>query len=39
MSLAELGIQGLIDKPIDRQLLLRALERAWAARAAQQLAA
>lgn len=39
MSLAELGIQGLIDKPIDRQLLLRALERAWAARSAQRLAA
>jgi PAS domain S-box-containing protein len=39
MSLAELGIQGLIDKPIDRQLLLRALERAWAARTAQRLAA
>jgi CheY-like chemotaxis protein len=39
MSLAELGIQGLIDKPIDRQLLLRALERAWAARATQRLAA
>ena len=39
MSLAELGIQALVAKPIDRQHLLRALERAWAARTAQRLAA
>ena len=39
MALAELGVQGLVPKPIDRQLLVRALERAWAARSARRLAA
>jgi CheY-like chemotaxis protein len=39
MSLAELGIQALITRPVDRLQLLRVVERAWTARAAQRLAA
>jgi PAS domain S-box-containing protein len=39
MSLAELGVQALVPRPIDRQQLLRAVERAWAARSVRRHAA